>query len=147
MEVLLLKDVEKIGKEGDVVTVADGYARNYLIPKKVAVKASRGVADIQKSLQRKRVMQARAELEECKQDGERIGNLSCTISAKVGEEEKLFGSVTAADISEALRKEGLEIDKKKIMLESPIRNLGIYSINIRLHPEVETTLKLWVVKE
>ncbi len=147
MEILLLQDIEKIGKEGDIVTVADGYARNYLIPKRMAIKATRGFADVQRSLQRRRIVQAQAELDECGQLAERIGNLSCTISAKVGEEEKLFGSVTAADIAEALRKEGLEIDKKKIVLDSPIRNLGIYSIIIHLHPEVKATLKLWVVKE
>lgn len=147
MEILLLKDVKKIGKEGDIITVTDGYARNYLIPKKLAIKSTKGVADVQKSLQRRRIMRAHAELEEYKQLAEKIEGLSCTISAKVGEEEKLFGSVTSADIAEALRKEGLEIDKKKIVLESPIKNLGIYSVKIRLHPEAEPTMKLWVVKE
>ncbi len=147
MEVLLLKDVQNIGKEGDRVKVADGYARNYLIPRKMAIRANRGVADVQKSLQRRRIHRAEAELDECKRLAEKIGSLSCTISAKVGEDEKLFGSVTAADVAEALRKEGLDIDKKKIILDTPIKNLGIYSVNIRLHSEVEATLKLWVVKE
>ena len=147
MKILLLKDVEKVGKEGDIVAVADGYARNYLIRKKMAIRAAKGATDIQKSLQRRRIVRAEAELAECKELAERVSSLSCTISAKVGEEEKLFGSVTAGDIAEALRKEGVEIDKKKIMLESPIRNLGIYSVNIKLHPEVEATMKLWVVKE
>ena len=73
--------------------------------------------------------------------------LSCTISAKVGEDEKLFGSVTTADVAEALRKEGLAIDKKKILLDSPIKNLGIYSVPIRLQPDVDAALKVWVVKE
>lgn len=147
MEILLLKDVEKLGREGDIVTVADGYARNYLIRNKLAMKAAKGAPDIQKNIQRRRLVRAEVELAECKEVGEKISNISCTISAKVGEEEKLFGSVTAADIAEALRKEGVEIDKKKIMLDSPIKNLGIYSVNIKLHPDVETTMKLWVVKE
>ena len=147
MEILLLTDVEKVGKEGDIVTVADGYARNYLIPGRKAIRASKGAADIQKNIQRRRILRAEAELTESKELAERIGGLSCTVSAKVGEDEKLFGSVTAADIAESLLKEGLEIDKKKIVLESPIKNLGIYSVPIRLQPEVEATLKLWVVKE
>jgi large subunit ribosomal protein L9 len=147
MRILLLKDVETVGKEGEVVTVADGYARNYLIRKKIAMRATKEVADIQKRLQKKRIARAQAELDECKELAERIENASCTISAKVGEEERLFGSVTGADIAEALLKEGVEVDKKKILLEAPIKNLGIYSVKVRLHPEVEATLKLWVVKE
>jgi large subunit ribosomal protein L9 len=147
MQVLLLKDIEKLGKEGDIVTVADGYARNYLIPKKAAIKAAKGTTDIQKSVRRRRIVRAEAELAECRDIADRIGNLSCTVSAKVGEDERLFGSVAASDIVEALRKEGLEIDRRKVVLDAPIKNLGIYSVKIRLHPEVEATLKLWVVKE
>jgi large subunit ribosomal protein L9 len=147
VKVLLLKDVEKVGREAEIVTVADGYARNYLIPKRLAIRASKGAIDIQKSLTRRRVVRAEAELAECKELAERLGNLSCTISAKVGEDERLFGSVSPADIAEALRKEGVEIDKKKIVLDFPIKNLGIYSVKVRLGPEVEATLKLWVVKE
>jgi large subunit ribosomal protein L9 len=147
MNILLLKDVEKVGKEGEIVSVADGFARNYLIPKKMAVLATKGAHDIQRSLQRRRIQRAQAELDECRQLAEKIANASCTISAKVGEDEKLFGSVTATDIAEALRKEGLDIDKKKIILETPIKNLGIYPVNVRLHPEIEATLKLWVIKE
>jgi len=147
MKILLLKDIEKVGKEGEIVTVADGYARNFLLPKRIAIKAGKGAVDVQKSLQRRRILRAEAELAECKALAEKLATVSCTISAKVGEDERLFGSVTAADVAEALRKEGVEIDKKKIILDSPIRNLGIYSVNIRLHPEVEATVKLWVVKE
>lgn len=147
MKILLLRDIEKVGREGEIVAVADGYARNYLIPKKMAIKATKGAADVQKSVQRRIVLRAEAELAECKELAERLGSLSCTISAKVGEDERLFGSVTAADIAESLRKEGVEIDKKKIMLDSPIKNLGIYSVNVGLHPQVSATVKLWVVKE
>ena len=147
MKILLLKDVENVGKEGEILTVADGFARNYLIPKKMAIAAAKGAQDIQKSLQRKRIQRAQTELDECRQLGEKIGSVSCTISAKVGEDEKLFGSVTATDIAEALKKEGLDIDKKKIVLDAPIKSLGIYSVNIKLHADVEATLKLWVVKE
>jgi len=147
MQILLLKDVEKVGREGDIVKVADGYARNYLIRKKIAIKASKDAIDIQKNIQRRRLVRAEVELAECTELAEKVNNLSCTISAKVGEDEKLFGSVTAADIAETLRKEGLEIDKKKIMLDAPIKNLGIYSVTIKLHSDVEATMKLWVVKE
>ena len=147
MELLLLKDIEKLGKEGEILNVADGYARNYLIPKKLAIPAAKGATDIQRSLQRKKVARVQAELDASQELAGRIENLSCTISAKVGEEEKLFGSVTASDVADALRKEGIELDKKKIQLDTPIKALGIYSVKVRLHPEVEATLKLWVVKE
>lgn len=147
MELLLLKDIEKLGKEGEIVKVADGYARNYLIPKKLGIAATRGATDIQKSLHRKRIARAQAELDASRELATTIEALSCTISAKVGEEEKLFGSVTASDVADALRKEGIELDKKKIILDAPIKALGIYSVKVRLHPEVEATLKLWVVKE
>ncbi len=147
MQILLLKNVEKVGREGDIVTVSDGYARNYLIPRRIAIRATKGAMDIQKSLHKRRIARAQAELDECKELAERIENLSCTISAKVGEEERLFGSVTTTDIAEALLKEGVNVDKKKILLEAPIKNLGIYSVKVRLHADVEATLKLWVVKE
>lgn len=147
MKLLLLKDIEKVGKEGEIVKVADGYARNYLIPRKLAIAATRGAMDIQKSLHRKRIARAQAELDASRELAATIETLSCTISAKVGEEEKLFGSVTASDVADALRKEGIELDKKKIILDAPIKALGIYSVKLRLHPEVEATLKLWVVKE
>jgi large subunit ribosomal protein L9 len=147
MELLLLKDIEKLGKEGEIVKVADGYARNYLIPKKLAIRATTGAMDIQRSLHRKRIARAQAELDASRELAANFENLSCTISAKVGEEEKLFGSVTASDVADALRKEGIELDKKKILLDAPIKALGIYSVKVRLHPEVEATLKLWVVKE
>jgi len=147
MEILLLKKVDNLGLEGDVVKVADGYARNFLIPSKQAVKVTKGTKRLQQQIKQKRILKARAELEEAQALAERISNISLTIPVKVGEEEKLYGSVTTKDIAALIEKEGVEIDRRHIMLEDPIRSLGVYSIKIDLHPEVKGNLKLWVVKE
>ncbi len=147
MEILLLQRVKELGLEGDVVKVADGYARNYLIPGKKAVKAGKETIKLQERLKQKRVLQARADLEEAQAIAEKIANCSLTMPVKVGEDEKLYGSVTTKDICELLKQEGIEIDRKHIQLIDSIRALGVYSIKIDLHPEVEGILKLWVVKE
>ena len=147
MKVILKNDVERLGKTGDVVTVAAGYARNYLLPRGLALEATdRGVEQIaidrrrdEKTLQKKAsdAVAFQTKLEE----------LSLTISKQAGESDKLFGTVTAMEIAEALGKEGHEIDKRKIELEEPIKTLGIYTVPIRLHTDVTAKVKLWVVKE
>ena len=147
MKVILKNDVERLGKAGDVVTVAAGYARNYLLPRGLALEATdRGVEQIaidrrrdEKTLQKKAsdAVAFQTKLEE----------LSLTISKQAGESDKLFGTVTAMEIAEALGKEGHEIDKRKIELEEPIKTLGIYTVPIRLHTDVTAKIKLWVVKE
>ena len=147
MKVILKNDVERLGKTGDVVTVAAGYARNYLLPRGLALEATdRGVEQIaidrrrdEKTLQKKAsdAVAFQTKLEE----------LSLTISKQAGESDKLFGTVTAMEIAEALGKEGHEIDKRKIELEEPIKTLGIYTVPIRLHTDVTAKIKLWVVKE
>lgn len=147
MKVILKNDVERLGKSGDVVTVAAGYARNYLLPRGLALEATdRGMEQIvidrrrDEKAQQKKASDAvalQAKLEE----------LSLTISKQSGESDKLFGTVTAMEIAAALEKEGHEIDKRKIELEEPIKTLGIYTVPIRLHSEVTAKVKLWVVKE
>ena len=147
MEVLLLEKIENLGLEGDIVNVAEGYARNYLIPRKRAVKSSKATLKLQERLKQNRVLQAQAAIEESQALAERIANCSLTIPVKVGEEEKLYGSVTSKDIARLLQEEGIDIDRKNIELAEPIRAIGVYSIKIHLHPEVEGNLKVWVVKE
>ncbi len=147
MEIVLLKDVEKIGKIGDVVKVKDGFARNYLIPE--------GIAIIANESNKKRVgyliSAAKKKVYRAKEDAERLSEelskLSLTVSAKAGEEDKLYGSVTNSDIEKLLEKEGYEIDHKRIIIEEPIKKLGVYDIKIKLHSDVYSTIKLWVVKE
>lgn len=147
MKLILLKDVEKLGKRGDVVTVKDGYARNFLLPTGLARPNTPGnvrFVEKMKELEKARVQE---ELEQARKLSERLAATSCTLRAKVGEEEKLFGAITAQDIAAALSAEGLSIDRKKILLEQPIKSLGIFQVPIRLHPEVSALLKVWVVKE
>ncbi len=147
MDILLIKDVDKLGREGDIVTVADGYARNYLIPRKIAMTASAQAVKLQKKIRAERIAREAAEQRDFEELAERLSNVSVTIPVKVGEDEQLYGSVTGQDIAELLKEEGFAIDRKKIVLENPIRALGVYAIEIRLHPEVAATVKLWVVKE
>ena len=147
MQVILLENVPSLGKAGDLVKVSDGYGRNYLIPQKKALLAT------EKSLKvvehQKRQVQHR--LDKGKKDAEKLGQeiekLSCTFSKTVGESGKLFGSVTSMDIENYLKENGIDIDRKKIILEEPIKNLGMFTVSIKLSAEVTAQLKVWVVQE
>ncbi|KAF0122027.1 MAG: large subunit ribosomal protein L9 [bacterium] len=146
MKVILLEEMPSLGKTGDAVKVAEGYGRNYLIPQKKAIEATSKnikVWEHQKNLLKDKIGKVKKETEKL---AEKIEGLSCTISKQTGEEDKLFGSVTSMDIEESLKGEGVEIDRKKILLDEPIKKLGVYTIPIKLHPEVIANLKLWVVK-
>jgi len=147
MKVFLRDDVKNLGKIGDVVSVSDGYARNFLLPKKLAVEAN--TKNIKEFEHNKKIIHERAaKIRGASQaTAEKLSALSLTIRAKAGEEEKLFGSVTTMDIAEALKAEGFEIDKKKISLEEPIKRLGEYSVEVKIHPEVSATVKVHVVAE
>jgi large subunit ribosomal protein L9 len=146
MKVILREDDKKLGSAGDVVEVKAGFARNYLFPRNLAVRAD---ASQMKRLEHERkVLNDKKEkgLKEFKALAAQIDKASCTISVTVGDEDKMFGSVTSIDIAEALAKEGVELDKKHIHLEEPIKALGVFSVPIKLSPEVETDLKVWVIK-
>jgi large subunit ribosomal protein L9 len=147
MEIILLEDIPSLGKVGDLVKVSDGYGRNYLIPNKLAIKAT--PKDRKKLEHEKRFAQEKTE--KVKRNAEKLANnieeFSCTITKPVGESGKLFGSVTSKEIEQQLNENGFQIDRKKIELEEPIKNLGVYTIPIRLHPDVTANLKLWVVRE
>jgi large subunit ribosomal protein L9 len=147
MKIVLRTDVENVGRRGEVVKVANGFARNYLLPKNLALEATEG--NLKKIVQERRVQEVHEAKE--KQDAEalasRIAQLSCTAVRKVGENEVLYGSVTSADVAELLEKEGFSVDKRKILLEEPIKSLGIYEVPIKIHSQVTAHLKVWVVKE
>ena len=146
MKVILLEEMPSLGKAGDAIKVADGYGRNYLIPQKKAIEATSKnmkVWEYQKNLLKDKISKVKKEAEKL---AEKIESISCTVSKQTGEEDKLFGSVTSMDIEESLRGEGIEIDRKKIILDEPIKKLGVYTIPIKLHPEVIANLKVWVVK-
>jgi len=146
MDVILRQAVENLGKPGDLVTVKAGYARNYLIPRGFALVATDG--------NRKRIEQQKARLEAAENDrrgaaqqvAERLEQVSLTFSARVGEEEKLFGSVTAADIAQQLHAQGFEIEKRQIDLHEPIKSLGVYRIPVKLHADVKPEVRVWVIK-
>ena len=147
MKVILREDLSKLGKAGDVIEVKNGYARNYLIPRNLAVKAEAG--QMKRLEHEKKVLHDKQEkhLKEARALADKISSTSCTISVQVGEEDKLFGSVTALDIVESLSKEGVTIDKKDVHLEEPIKSLGVFTVPVKLKPEVEAKLKVWVVKD
>jgi len=147
MKVILLKDTEKLGSLGDEIEVKDGYARNYLIPRKVVMKSTKGALRILEQKMREKERREKQIKEECEQLVEKIQAVSCTIAMEVGEDDKLFGAVTSEMIVESLSSESIEIDKKKIILEEPLKVLGVYNVEIRLHPEVKTQVRVWVVKK
>lgn len=147
MEVVLLEDIPTLGKIGDIVKVADGYGRNFLIPKKKAVRAtSKRVKTLEHE---RRLVQDRLEksLREAERLAKRLEDYSCTISKPVGESGKLFGAVTSMEIEQNLLENGFNIERKSIILEEPIKSLGIYTVPIKLNPTVTVNLKVWVVKE
>lgn len=147
MKVLLLKDVESLGKTGDTVEVKNGYARNYLIPHDLAIEATSANLKIIEKNKQKQQLKLTKMKEEALELAKRLAAMSCTISMPAGEDDKLFGAVTAQDIAEALKQEGIIIDKKNIMLQQPINRLGIYNVGVKLYPEVTQELKVWVIKK
>ena len=147
MKVILREDVSNLGKPGDTVVVADGFGRNYLIPRGLAVEAvSRNVKVFEH--QKKQIQARQSRLRQDSQDlAKRLEGVSCTIARKTGEEDKLYGSVTSRDIAEALKEQGVVVDRKRILLEEPIKSLGMVEVPIRLHPQVTGRIKVWVVKQ
>ena len=147
MEVILRQAVEKLGNPGDVVSVSNGYARNFLLPRGVAYEATEG--------NKKRIAQEKARLEAAEAQrrdtaqefAKKLEEVSITFAARVGEEGKLFGSVTAADIAAQLEAQGHHIERRQIDLHEPIKALGVYRVPIRLHAEVKPEIKVWVIKQ
>lgn len=144
MKIVLLEQVEKLGRPGDQVDVADGYARNFLIPKRKAVAATPAHVKSLDHLLRQNKGQEDRLRQAAGGMAARIAEASCVIKRQAGEHEKLFGSVTNQDIAAALGARGLDVDRRKILLQEPIKVLGSYTISIRLHPEVVAELKLTV---
>ena len=147
MQVILREDIDKLGKIGDLVKVADGYARNYLVPQKKAIEAT---PDNVRSMEHAKKMVAdrlRKLKKEAAAEADQIKGLAITIKAKVGEEGKLFGSVTSMDIAEAAKAQGVNIDKRKIALEEPIKRVGDYTVTVKLHADVTADFKVTVAAE
>jgi large subunit ribosomal protein L9 len=147
MEIVLKKDHENLGKALEVVSVKDGYARNYLIPNGIAVAASEGNKKIVAEAKKMAENREEKKIKEARQLAKKIENIPCTIPVHVGEEDKLFGSVTSQEITDFLSKEGISVDKRNIELDEPIKQLGVYSVRIELYKDVIAKLKVWVVKD
>jgi large subunit ribosomal protein L9 len=147
MQVILREDIDKLGKIGDLVKVKDGYGRNYLIPRKKAIEATPKNMNAMEHAKKMVADRLRRLKKEATADADRIKGLSLTIKAKAGEEGKLFGSVTSMDIVEAAKARGVNIDKRKISLEEPIKRLGEFSIPVKLHSDVTADIKVIVVAE
>jgi len=147
MKVLLLQDVEKLGLEGEVVTVKDGYGRNYLIPKGLAIEATPSVL---KDLEEQRRQQARKlahQREEAQRMAEELAKTEVVIRAKVGEENRIFGTVTSTQVADYLAQKGFKIDRRRIEMPEDIRMLGVYTARVKLHPEVVAQIKIRVEPE
>jgi large subunit ribosomal protein L9 len=147
MEILLMADVPDVGTEGQVVTVADGFARNYLVPRKLGAPVTKGARARLAKLQKQRETDRQAAAERMKFLAEKMAGVSCTIAAKTSENEKLYGSVTAVEIAENLKGQGFSIDREAILLDAPIKALGVYTVKVSLSPDVSVPLKVWVVEE
>lgn len=147
MKVILIEDIDKLGKLGDVVEVKKGYARNFLFPRNLAIEAGDRSLKVLEEKKKKRAEQLAKEKTEVEELAKRIGNISCTIPMAAGEDDKLFGSVTTEHIREAFLSEGIKIDKRQIHLTEPIKKLGVYQIEIKLPPEIVAATRIWVVRK
>lgn len=147
MKVILRQDFETLGKIGEIVDVKDGYARNFLFPRGIAYAALKGnikaLEDEKKAVEKKN----QQELKAAESFAAELETVSVTIPVQVGEEDKIFGTVTTQMIADSLKEKGYEVDKRKIEIEETIKSLGIYSVNVKLHPSVNAKVKVWVVRE
>ena len=147
MDVILLNSVPSLGERGEKVKVKAGYARNYLFPRKLALPATEPNQRVFK--EQERVLEKRDQLDmhNARALAEKFADVSCTIPVQVGEEDKLYGSVAAADIHKALIDQGHKLDRRQIRLDEPIKKLGVYTVDIELHRKVSAPIKVWVVKD
>ncbi len=147
MKVILRRDHETLGKIGDIVDVKNGYARNFLLPRGIAYAALKGnikaLEEEKKSVEKRNLQ----ELKAAESLSAELETVSVTISVQVGEEDKIFGTVTTQMITDALKDKGYDIDKRKIEIEEPIKSLGIYDVSVKLHQNVNAKIKVWVVRE
>jgi len=147
MQVILREDIDNLGKIGDLIKVADGYARNHLVPLKKAIEATPKNLRAMEHAKKMVSDAVRKMKKEAAADADKVKSLSLVIKAKTGEEGKLFGSVTTMDIAEAMKAQGVEIDKRKIVLPEPIKRLGDYTVSVKLHTDIVADFKVSVIAE
>jgi len=147
MDIILMENVEKLGQVGDVVKVKNGYARNYLLPRQLGMPATPGnVKRIEKE-KAKRLAIYEAEKKVAQEKADLLSKVSLTIAVEVNDQEKLYGAISETEILHALEAEGQKIDKKALVLEKPVDDLGIFEIGVKLHPQVIAKIRLWVTKK
>jgi len=146
MQVILLQDLEGVGAKGATVTVKPGYARNYLLPHKLAIEAGARAANLYRELERQKDLRAEKRVAEARAEAARIDGLEINIPAQANEEDTLFGSITNGDVAEALARAGHVVDKRKIELDEHIKQLGRYEVTIRWMADVTAAVKIWVVR-
>ncbi|MBF0490771.1 MAG: 50S ribosomal protein L9 [Candidatus Omnitrophica bacterium] len=147
MEIILTENVENLGKVGDVKKVRDGYARNYLIPRSLAVLASAANTKRIEKEKAKKLALYEEQRKEAQGKADELSKVSITVAVEVNDQEKLYGAVTESEIIKALEAEGQKIEKKSLVIEKPIEELGIFEIGVKLHPEVIAKIRLWVTKK
>ena len=147
MKVILTEDVGRLGQSGEIVQVADGYARNYLIPKVLAFEVTKSNMAVYEERQKQKKMQGNKAKRSAEALAAELGKISCTAIVQVGEDDRVFGAVTSQTISQLLERKGYDIDRRTILLDEPIKALGVYTVGIKLHSDVEAKVKVWVVKE
>jgi large subunit ribosomal protein L9 len=147
MEVILREDIAKLGNRGEILKVADGYARNFLFPKRLAVAATEGNKKIIEQERQAHLRREARETGEAQDLAKLLAGITVAISQKAGEQEQLFGSVTAGDIAHALEKQNFTIDRRKIHLDEPIKQLGVHKVQVRLHRDVTVEIDVNVLRE
>src|SRR5205807_1807507 len=147
MEVILKEDVPKLGHRGEVVKVAEGYGRNYLLPRKLAIEATQGNKAVIEQMKQSAVRRSAVEKSDAESLAKQLEAVSLTFERKAGEKDHLFGSVTSGDLAEALEKKGFNIDRRKIQLSEPLKSLGDFEVSIKLHRDVAPKIKVTVQKE
>ena len=147
MEVILLDSVSKLGNRGQTVKVKPGFARNYLFPRKLALPATDGNRRVFQENERHLIKRDIETASQARNRAAKLGDLSVSITVQVGEEDKMYGSVTSMDIARKLAEQGHEVDRREVMLDEPIKQLGVYTVDLRLHRDVTAPVKVSVVKE
>ncbi len=146
VELILLEDVKGLGTMGEQVKVKDGYARNFLVPREKAMRATPDAIHRLEARREKIRAEEEARKVSAEQMAETLGRMSVTLTVEAGDDDKLYGSVGPQQVAEALQENGAEVDRKQIQMDEPIRQLGVYNVDVSLHPEVQTTVKVWVVR-
>lgn len=146
-EILLMQDVNDLGQEGDIVSVAEGHARNYLIPRGLAAPVTAAARRRYEKLRVERETERASALKSAQEKAAALGAVSLTITAKTSDGEKLYGSVTTAEIADALKEQGQDVDRDSLTLDQPIKELGMFEVPVRVHPKVSVSVKVWVVEE